>query len=377
MDKSKTIGIVGGGQLGRYLAAEAKKLGFKTTVLDPTENAPAAEFADKHMVGSFADGDDVRNLSKEVDMMTFEIESAHSGTLNDLHNEGLHVQPLPETLSIIRNKYKQKIFLQDKSIPVGDFADAPDVQSVKDFAEKFGYPLVLKAKHGAYDGKGNTTVRSENFIQEAFEKLNNTECYVEAWVPFQKELAVVAARSTDNSVVTYPTVETIHTNHICDTVIAPARVEDAIREKAEDLAEKVLKVFNGAGVFGIEMFLTEDDGVLINEIAPRVHNSGHFTMDACNVSQFEQHIRAISGLPLIEPEMLQPFAIMVNILGDRLGVAEPKNLDEVTSETGASIHIYGKADTKPGRKMGHFTIIGDNLETLLELAEKAKDKISI
>jgi len=268
-------------------------------------------------------------------------------------------------------------FLQKNNIPIGDFADAPNQEAVEKFAEQYGYPVVLKVKYGAYDGRGNTTVRSVGLIQEYFEKLSNTECYVEAWVPFQKELAVVAARSTDGSVVTYLTVETIHTNHICDTVIAPARVNDAVREKTESLAEKVLQIFNGAGVFGIEMFLTKDGDVLLNEIAPRVHNSGHFTMDACNISQFEQHIRAISGLPLIEPEMLKPFAIMVNILGDRLGLASPQNLEEVVIETGARVHIYGKTDTKPGRKMGHFTIIGDNLEKLLELAEKAKDKISI
>ena len=377
MTKTKTIGIVGGGQLGRYLAAEAKKLGFRTTVLDPTENAPAAEFADEHMLGSFADGDDVRKLSENVDMMTFEIESAHADTLNDLHSEGMHVQPLPQTLAIIRDKYAQKVFLQENNIPLGEFADAPDADAVKAFAAQFNYPLVLKAKHGAYDGRGNATVHNENEIESAFEKLGNRECYVEAWVPFQKELAVVAARSIDGNIVTYPTVQTIHTNHICDTVIVPAPVDDAYRREAESLAQRVLTVFAGAGVFGIEMFLTEDGRVLINEIAPRVHNSGHFTMDACNVSQFEQHIRAISGLPLVEPEMLQPFAIMVNILGDRLGPAEPQNLDEATSETGASIHIYGKAETKPARKMGHFTILGDDLETLLELAEKARNKISI
>jgi 5-(carboxyamino)imidazole ribonucleotide synthase len=377
MTDVKTIGIVGGGQLGRYLSAEAKKLGFRTTVLDPTENAPAKEMADKHIVGDFTDPEAVRNLSKEVDIMTFEIESAHADTLNDLHNEGLHVQPLPETLAIIRNKYQQKVFLKENDIPVGEFTDAPNKESVKKFAEKFGYPVVLKAKHGAYDGKGNATVYNHDLIDEAFEKLGNTECYIEAWVPFQKELAVVAARSLDGNIVTYPTVETIHTNHVCDTVIAPAPVDDSFRHEAESLAHRVLTIFKGAGVFGIEMFLTEDGNVLINEIAPRVHNSGHFTMDACNVSQFEQHIRAISGLPLIEPEMLKPFAIMVNILGDRLGLASPHNLDEVTQETGASIHIYGKAETKPGRKMGHFTILGDDLETLLELAEKARNKISI
>lgn len=369
-----TLGIVGGGQLGLMLAQAAKKLGIDCVVLDPTPGCPASVAA-RQVVGNFTDHDAVIVLSKEADVMTFEIESANADALAELSAKGYPVHPSPQTLSIIKDKLSQKNYLSKRDIPVAPYQAVANADEAKLAGERFGYPFVLKARSGGYDGRGNATIRTEADISEAVAKLGNG-LYAEKWVQFDKELAVDAVRTAQGEVRTYPVVETIHENHICTTVLAPAPVSAEVKEKAEALAARIMEAFPGAGVFGIEMFLVGNE-VLVNEIAPRVHNSGHFTIEACEASQFENHVRAVCGMPLGATTMNVPAAVMINILGERSGPAEPKGIEEAKALGAVAIHIYGKKETKPARKMGHITVTGDDLMSVLSTARQVSARVSI
>lgn len=373
----KTIGIVGGGQLGRMLVIAARKLGFKTVVLDPTPNSPAGLVADKQILGSFKDPKAIRELSLECDFMTFELESADADTLHELKKEGKEIHPSPETLLIIKDKFKQKKFLETHKIPVADSLEINSEEEAIEAGEKLGYPFLLKARFDAYDGRGNALVLSEEEIPDAFLKLGGKLLYAEKFVPFEKEISVVAARDIKGIVKVFPVVETVHKNNICHHVYAPARITSESKTKAEDLASCVMNAIDGVGVFGIEMFLTKDGEVFVNEIAPRVHNSGHHTIEANATSQFEQHIRAISGLELGETDLEVPASVMINILGERSGTARLEGLETVDEMPGVSVHIYGKVEIRPERKMGHITVVADTHEEALEKAIKARKQISI
>lgn len=373
---NKKVGIIGGGQLGYMLAEAARPLGLYTIVLDPSENAPASRVADEFVVGDFKDHDTIINFSKKVDVLTFEIEHVHAGALEELATQGFPVHPTPSTLSIIKDKLRQKTFLSERGIPTPDFLPVDTLEDVHAAGTSFGYPFVLKARSGGYDGRGNATVREEGGMSTAFEKLGARELYAEKYVPFTKELASIAVRTTAGETQVYPLVETIHQNHICHMALAPAPVPANITEQARELTEKVLQSFDGAGVFAIEMFLAGDH-VMVNEIAPRVHNSGHLTIEACSTSQFEHHMRAIAGMPLGSTDMTHPAAVMMNILGERNGTADPRGIQEAERIPGTAVHIYGKIETRVGRKMGHITVVADTLEEARARAEKAHSFISI
>jgi phosphoribosylaminoimidazole carboxylase PurK protein len=374
----QTIGIVGGGQLGRMLTDAAHQLGFKVTVLDPTPGSPAGQVADKQIVGDFKDPAMIKQLGAESDFVTFEIESADYSALEALEKLGKPVNPSPATLAIIKDKYEQKKFLKSHGIPSADFMEIKTREDAVKAGADFGYPYVLKAKRDSYDGRGNATVADELGIDAAIERLKGRELYAEKWVPFTKELAVMAVRGTDGEIATYPVVETQHKDHILDMVLAPAMVGPGVLRQAEGLARLVMAHLKGCGVFGIEMFYVQSDGVvLINEIAPRVHNSGHYTIEACDASQFENHIRAVAGIPLGSTGMKVKAAVMINILGDRTGAAEPKGIEEAEAIPGVKVHIYGKKETKPARKMGHLTAVADILDEALANTKRARVTISI
>ncbi len=386
--KKKKIGIVGGGQLGRMLTHAAHKLGFRVAVLDPTPNSPAAQVADEHILKNFTDEEGVYEVAQGADYITFEIESANSDALRKLMIEGKVINPSPETLAIIKDKCKQKEFLHNNGIPVAPFMPVRGVADIMAAAEKFGYPFLLKARLGAYDGRGNAVVRSElgdengeGGIEDGMRKLaksmENGGLYVEKFVPFVKELAVVVARGASGEILPYPPVETIHKNNICHLVLAPAPVDQLIANNAMNLAARIMTHLQGVGIFGIEMFLTEGGQVLINEIAPRVHNSGHHTIEGYATSQFEQHIRAITGMPLGDVTPTMPASVMINILGERSGPAEVTGLEEALAIPGTAVHIYGKLETRPERKMGHITIIDTDLDSAIEKAKRARLLISI
>ncbi len=376
----RRIGIVGGGQLGRMLTEAAHSLGFSVTTLDIGTDGPAAQVADVHINASFTDAEAIQSLAECVDVLTFEIESAHAGALAEIAQKRPEaVHPSPQTLAIIRDKYEQKEYLRRHGIPVAQAQSVDSEHSIRTCAREYGYPLILKSRFGAYDGKGNARIDNEESIISAVEKLGGfgRKLYVEQYVPFVKELAVVAARSTTGECALYPVVETVHVNHICDTVTMPAPVSPEIRSRAQKVAYDVLTALSGAGVFGIELFLTSDDTILVNEIAPRVHNSGHITMDANATSQFEQHIRAITGMPLGDTSLNTPVAVMINVLGDREGFAEPRGVQDAENLGGVSVHLYGKKETKVGRKMGHINVCGDTHESTHTKAKKARGHVRI
>lgn len=364
----KTIGIAGGGQLGRMLAEAAHKLGLRVVVLDPTPNSPAAQVADEHILGDYTDPAMIHALAAKSEALTYEIESVNAEALEDLSRK-MPVHPAPQTLAVIKDKLVQKQFLVERGIPVAPFAPIEDAASL-------GYPQIVKARSGGFDGRGNVFVEKAEDMPAALEKIKHVPAYAEGFVEFQKELAIVAARTVDGDIRVFPLVETIHKNHICHMTLAPAPVSREVEQKAHSLAEKVLGSLEGAGVFAIEMFLVGEE-VLVNEIAPRVHNSGHYTIEACAASQFEEQVRAIAGLPLEDPAMIVPAAVMVNILGERDGKADPQGIEEAEKIPGVKVHIYGKMETRRERKMGHLTAVADTLEEARSNAEKARSLISI
>lgn len=371
------IGIVGGGQLGRMLGFAAKRLGFSVSVIDPTPQSPAGQVVDYQIIANVKDPSAIRKLAAMSDFITFEIELANAAILEEIALMGVEVNPDAKTLALIKDKLLQKQFLAKAIIPTAKHVAVETVDEIKKAALCFDYPVLLKARFDAYDGRGNALIRGDSDIENALVILKGRELYVEKFIPFVKELAVMVARSTTGEIVTYPVAETSHVNNICHTVVAPAEISRSVQQKAQKLAEKTMEHLKGAGVFGIEMFLTKKGEVLINEIAPRVHNSGHYTVEACVTSQFEQHIRAICGLPLGKTDMIVPAAVTVNILGDRQGKAQLKGLEKALAIPQVYVHIYGKAETKNERKMGHITATGDTRENAYNKVVQARGYIHI
>ncbi|KAK5782367.1 phosphoribosylaminoimidazole carboxylase ADE2 PWA37_005371 [Arxiozyma heterogenica] len=367
---SRTVGILGGGQLGRMLVEAANKLNIKTVVLD-AENSPAKQVSNstEHLVGSFSNPNDIRKLASKCDILTIEIEHVDVPTLKSLKDEfpKLQISPSPETIELIQDKYKQKEFLIKNKIQVAESVAItnPTEESLQSIGKKFGYPFMLKARTFAYDGRGNFVVKNESSIPEALEALKGSKLYAEKWAPFVKELSVMIVRTLDNRVYAYPVVETIHKNNICHLCYCPAELPNSIRLKAALLAENAIKAFSGAGIFGVEMFLLDNGDILINEIAPRPHNSGHYTIDACVTSQFEAHLRAILNLPIPRSFSKLPTnntTIMLNLLGDKdVPNGELKICERALQTPGAFVYLYGK-ESRPGRKVGHINIVSSSMQ---------------
>ena len=366
---SKILGIIGGGQLGMMIAEAAKKMPDEISeiiVLDPTENCPAAQAGATQIIADFKDKNAIIELANKSDIITYEIESGDSDVLKSVQDKA-EINPSPETLKIIQDKFLQKSFLRENKIPVPEFIEVKNIEDVKEGVKKFGIPAMLKARRDAYDGRGNFKINSEDEVQKAYDYFKGQPLLLEKFVPFSMEVSVIASRNTIGQIKTYPLVENIHQENILRETIAPARVSEDISKKAEEIAKKTMSVLKGAGIFGIEMFVTKDEDVVINEIAPRVHNSGHHTLQSSKTSQFEQHLRAILGLELGSTELIHN-SIMYNILGDSSFTGEylPLNI----SESGVFLKMYGKKISKPSRKLGHVNIIGINNESTDELLEK-------
>lgn len=378
MARRTCIGIIGGGQLGKMIAHEARRMSFKVIVLDPTENCPASRIADEQIVADFKDEVAIMKLAKKSDVLTYEIELANSVALAQLEEKRYPVRPAPETLRIIQNKHRQKAFLRENGIAVPDFELIRSRQHLEELCTKFGLPAVLKATEDSYDGRGNFIIRSWNDVDRAYNYFGNREIMLEKFVPFTKEISIMVARNPSGQIESFPVSENIHKNNILDTTIVPAQISRKTKQAAIKLAEKALRVLHGAGIFGIEMFVTKMGSVLVNEIAPRVHNSGHYTNEACSVSQFEQHLRAVLDLPLAKPELLSP-AVMINILGPESfeGIYAVTGLDKMMKVQGAELYIYGKEISKPGRKLGHVTATGKNAKQALARAKKARNAIKL
>jgi phosphoribosylaminoimidazole carboxylase PurK protein len=383
MTKAKRIGIVGGGQLGRMLTQAAIPLGFSVMVLDPTPYCPAAQVGAEQIVGGLKEHQAIAELAEwtgKDGVLTFEIEHIDTDALAKAARKHIPVHPSPQTLAMIKNKLEQKRFLQQVGIPTAAFMEISNDQDLLAAGEQLGYPYLLKTQTEGYDGRGNAVVEKKGEQDKALAKLRqhaDVPVYAEKFVPFQKELAVMVARSIDGKIATYPVVETVHARNILQYSLAPAPIDQRAYQQAASLAKKTMQHLKGAGVFGIEMFLTQDDDVLINEIAPRVHNSGHYTKGTCATSQFEQHIRAVTGMPLGDPSLIVPAAVMVNILGERNGQAELQGLADMLTIPHASLEIYGKAETRSDRKMGHITVWADNLDTAYKNAIQARKAVTI
>lgn len=379
MDK-RTVGCLGGGQLGRMMVYAAHRLGVRVCVLDPLgEQSPAGQVSEMSVKGSFQDAEKVRELAKKCDILTLEVEHVNAEVLEELHQKGVPVQPLPFVVKLIQDKYDQKVHLQKHGIPLPDFVKVDAEAELHTIGEKFGYPMMLKSRFGAYDGKGNAVVADAAGIPAAWEKLGGKvgkKLYVEKWAPFKMELAVMVARGVDETMNvtmrTYPVVHTVQRDSVCFTCLTPpVGVTQKQQELAQKIATDAIKSFGDArGIFGVEMFLLEDGSVLLNEIAPRPHNTGHYTMEACGVDQFEQHLRAVLGLPLGDCELRVGGAMMVNILGQgntpEMVAKTMAPLRRALNVPDAGIHWYGKDGCVKGRKMGHITVTGFTPASALE-----------
>lgn len=372
------VGIIGGGQLGKMIAHEAKRMSLKVIVLDPTEGCPASSIADEQIVADFKDENAIMQLAAKSDVLTYEIELANSAALKTLELRRYPVRPAPETLHIVQNKFRQKSFLRHHKIDVADFEAVRSEDHLYELCENFGFPVMLKACENSYDGRGNFIITSRKQVREAFNIFSKNEIMVEKFVPFTKEISIMVARNPSGEVASFPVAENIHKNGILDTSIVPARINPKVELKAKRMAELTMDVLKGAGIFGIEMFVTKEENVLINEIAPRPHNSGHYTNEACSVSQFEQHLRAVLDFPLSKPELLCP-AVMVNILGNEHlnGSYAMKGLRQLLSVPGVKLYVYGKMTSRPGRKLGHITATGRTVEEALMRATKARKGFEI
>ena len=370
------LGILGGGQLGKMLLYHTRKYDIQTKVLDPSPDAPARLAADHFETGSLLDYDTVVAFGKDVDVLTIEIEAVNTDALKTLQKQGIKCFPQPEVLELIKNKARQKEFYSQNAIPTADFEVYSAFAKAQKSALKRPFPFIWKAATGGYDGMGVKVVRSEKDLHA----LPDTECILEDMIAFELELAVIVARNPSGNSVSYPVVEMeFHpeANQV-EYVICPARISSEIAEKARALALQVSNAFEHIGLLAVEMFLTKEGELLVNEVAPRPHNSGHYSIEGAYTDQFEQHLRCVLDLPLGKTDS-KVAAIMVNLVGaeGHTGNVKYKNIEQILAEPGVIPHIYGKKRTRPFRKMGHVTIIDEDMNVARKRAEKVKSTIQV
>jgi len=376
----KKIGVVGGGQLGKMMILEAKRLGFYVVVLDPTPDCPAHSISDEHIVAGFDTEDGYIELAKKVDVITYEFEHINAAALEKLEKQGHVIYPSVTSLKTIQNKNLQNEKLQQEGVPIPRFAKVCSADDIRVYgkADKFGYPLMLKTTTGGYDGKGNALIRDESEVETAFAQLGSgkKELMVEEFVDFDLEISVTACRGIDGKRVIYPISENMHRNSVLDVSIVPARVSDATIEKATQIAGRVMEIFEGVGTFCVEMFVAKNGDVYVNEVAPRPHNSGHYTIEGCFANQFENHIRAIVGLPLGSTDLISP-TVMVNLLGENSGESILLGVEEAYLDPKVQVHFYGKSESQAYRKMGHYTVVDTTVDGAVNRAMKLKEIIRV
>jgi len=373
----KRIAIVGGGQLAKMTALSALQLGCDVLVLERKSEGPAVNLASHSFVGDWDNPDDLINLAEHADVVTLENEFVDANSLSKLEKAGHTLFPTAKSISLVQDKFIQKQTLQEANLPLSPFKVIESREEIIEVAKEFNWPLVIKTRRNGYDGKGNATVNDESEIDTAWDKLDgdNRTLYAEAFCPFISELAIIITTSKNGEVASYPLVESVQKDHICHIVRAPAPVSDEITDKATNIARRAVAAIGAIGSFGVEMFLTKDGDVIINELAPRVHNSGHYTIEACECSQFENHVRAVLGWPLGSTKMIRPAAVMVNLLGQGHGCGEPAGIDEALAMPGVHVHVYGKELSMPGRKMGHVTVLGETLSEAEQTAQAAANAL--
>ena len=367
-----TIGILGGGQLGRMIALEGKKMGYRFVTLDPAPDCPGSQTADRHITAAFDDLEAARLLAEEADLITYEFENVDDSVVCALENSANFPQG-SHLLRHTRHRIREKKALEAAGVPVAPYRAVYSRADLHEAVQALGFPCLLKTATGGYDGKGQQVFRSQAEVEANLELETGREYVLEQWVPFDKEISVVAARSVYGEVATYPPAWNIHRHQILHQSIVPAPVEETVLERAEALARQVAEQLDVAGLIAVELFLLQDGTLWVNELAPRPHNSGHYSYDACVTSQFEQHLRALCGLPLGSPRLLTP-AVMVNILGEDTGWL----FDAMRAfSSNVKVHWYGKEESRPGRKMGHVTVLAPDVNQALDTVKQWKKTAEI
>ncbi len=375
-NRKTVIGILGGGQLARMSAFQAIRMGFDVAILEKEKNSPAGVLTKNEVVGWVDNEKALRKLINVSDIITLENEFIDYKYLQQIEKAGKNVIPSSKTISLIQDKFIQKTTLSKAGIPVPKFINVDNKITYKILSETLGEKFILKSKKMGYDGYGNALIKNKNDFDSALKNLSerHSEVYAEEYINFVKELAVMVVRSK-NEIKLYPVVETIQKNHICHKVIAPANVNKKIIDRTKEIAVESVKAVQGFGIFGIEFFLDDKGNVLVNEMAPRPHNSGHYSIEGCYISQFENHIRSVLNLTLGNTKLIKRYAVMINLLGKRNGAGILQNYETALSDEDNHLHVYGKEKSRLGRKMGHITFIGDNLDDLLARAKKLEQKI--
>jgi 5-(carboxyamino)imidazole ribonucleotide synthase len=368
-----TIGVFGSGQLGRMFAIEARKMGYRVHTFSPETDTPTGQVADIETCASYSDLDAVREFARAVDVVTFEFENVPSTTV-EAAAEFVEVHPRGDILHTTQNRLREKTFLSDNGFPVTPFRRVRLVDDLYRACDELGFPAVLKTAGFGYDGKGQAKLEAAHDIEAAFAALDGSEAVLEAFVDFEKEISVVCARGRDGSFAHYGAIENSHARHILDISFAPAKVTADIAAEAVEIARSVAEAFEYVGTLCIEFFLTREGKLLINETAPRPHNSGHLTFDACVTSQFEQQLRAVCGLELGSTEYYRP-AAMANLLGDLWQNGEP-DWPSALAGGDVKLHLYGKLEPRPGRKMGHLTSLADTPEAAVDNVVRARKTLA-
>jgi 5-(carboxyamino)imidazole ribonucleotide synthase len=368
-----TLGVLGGGQLGRMFTIAARTMGYRVLVLDPDANSPAAELANKHICAAFDDRSALEKLGRVCSAITTEFENVPAESMDYL-SQFCPVRPSAQAVAIAQNRIREKTFLRDNGFETAPFAEINNKADIEPALLKIGTPALLKISQFGYDGKGQATIHTLADAHTAFEQMGSKPCVLEQRLNLKTEISVLVARGTDGKTVAYPAAENTHVGGILDLSIVPAQISNMLALQATKEAQAVANKLDYCGVMAVEFFVVENDRLLINEVAPRPHNSGHYTMDACLTSQFDQQVRAMCGLPLGDTKLLTPVA-MVNILGDIWNGQTPPPWSAVLNEPLAKLHLYGKREARAGRKMGHFTCIGESVQSATKLAREIQKKL--
>ncbi len=373
------ITIIGGGQLGRMLTQEAQKLGFQVNILDQDPDCSAGQVSDGLVLGDIFDTDIIEDIAPSTNFWTFEIEHLDCDQLDFLVKKfSLKINPFISTLRIINDKFHQKEFLRTHGIPVADFGLVNSLSNDLDkkISDLPPFPFITKTHRGGFDGRGNMIVKNQKDLENAIDKFGLDNIYWESLVDFGLEVSVIVVKGEFQTSL-YEVTENIHKDNICVRSITPARISEDSKTQAGELALRIVDKLEGRGVFTVEFFVTRDGKLIVNEIAPRVHNSGHWTMNGSSTSQFENHIRAITGLNLGNTAMTHPYSVMVNILGTKKGEVKLEALHNLLEIPNLHLHLYGKNPVKKARKMGHINLVGDNLEALLKLADEVEGRVRV
>lgn len=368
-----TLGMLGGGQLGRMFTIAARTMGYEVVVLDPDKESPAGKLATTHICADYSDQVALDQIAKNCDAITTEFENVPAATLDALAKTK-PVRPGAKAISIAQDRIQEKNFLKDNGFTTAPFAVIHSLEDLKNSISEIGTPSILKVSRFGYDGKGQFGINTESDIEKAWQALEGEACVLEQRMPLDIEVSVVLARGTQGEVATYPVSENIHEGGILDVSVVPARIDKALEEQVIDMAKEITTALDYIGLMAVEFFISNGK-ILVNEIAPRPHNSGHYTLDACLTDQFEQQVRAVCGLPLGDTTLLSP-VVMINMLGDIWHGGQAPKWQKLLDHPNVKLHLYGKREARPGRKMGHFNVLSKNIDDALQLAQDLKQQLS-